>query len=59
MRCSGLPGQVRGLPAGIALSDLQSEKVEAIPATQDGNPDMTSEFFDTRQVTILLLLQYS
>lgn len=45
------------LPAGIQLGDLVVDHVEAIPATSDsGNPDMESEFFDTRQVNHPALL---
>ncbi len=41
----------KALPAGMAISELLEEHVEPIPRTHDdGNVDMESEFFDTRQV---------
>ncbi|KAK9824572.1 hypothetical protein WJX72_011411 [[Myrmecia] bisecta] len=47
-------GKSKGLPSGIALSDLQSQKVEPIPPVVDNNPDLASEFFDTRQAFLSL-----
>ncbi|KAK9806697.1 hypothetical protein WJX73_009793 [Symbiochloris irregularis] len=48
-------GKARGLPAGIQLSQLRPDPVEHIPATTDvGNPDQSSEFFDTRQAFLSL-----
>ena len=41
----------KGLPAGMIITELVAEHVEAIPPTSDeGNPTIESEFFDTRQV---------
>lgn len=41
----------KALPAGMAIRELVEEHVPPIPGTHDdGNPDMESEFFDTRQV---------
>lgn len=49
--CSGEPGRARGLPANIPIQDLQSQKMEFIAPTHDmGNPNLSSEIFDTRQV---------
>ena len=49
--CRPSGGKAKGLPAGITLDQLVAEPLPAIPATHDeGNPIMTSEFFDTRQV---------
>ena len=46
----------KALPAGINMEDLVQDHVEAIPGTHDeGNPDMESEFFDTRQARATLL----
>lgn len=43
------------LPAGMQLSELVVDHVEVIPPTTDeGNPDMESEFFDTRQAFLSL-----
>ena len=51
---------MRGLPTGIELKDLVPQKVEAIAPTHDtGNPILASEFFDTRQVCMLLSLMAS
>ena len=45
------PGVSKGLPVGMNLSELLAEHVELIPPTSDeGNPTIESEFFDTRQV---------
>ena len=38
-----------GLPSGIKLEDLVAEDCPVIPANSDDDPDMDSEFFDTRQ----------
>ena len=44
-------GKAKGLPSGVALSDLVPVKAEPIPPTHDsGNPEILCEFFDTRQV---------
>lgn len=52
------PGSANGqgaLPIGIQPEDLVEDHVEVIPATTDsGNPDMESEFFDTRQAFLSL-----
>lgn len=38
-----------GLPSGIKLEDLVAEDCPVIPPNSDDDPDMDSEFFDTRQ----------
>ena len=44
-------GKAKGLPSGVQLGDLLAAKVEPIPATHDaGNPELSCEFFETRQV---------
>lgn len=46
----------KALPAGMAIGELLQDHVPTIPGTHDnGNPDMESEFFDTRQVRDLAL----
>eukprot|EP00884_Botryococcus_braunii_P009216 jgi/Botrbrau1/18296/Bobra.0179s0026.1 len=48
-------GRSEALPHNICLNHLKSEFVEEIPATSDtGNPDIPSEFFDTRQAFLSL-----
>ena len=48
--CSGDPARARGLPSNIPIGDLQSQKTEFIAPTHDmGNPNLSSEIFDTRQ----------
>lgn len=48
--CRAAGGRAKGLPSGISVEQLVAEHVPAIPGTHDeGNPNMTSEFFDTRQ----------
>jgi E1A/CREB-binding protein len=45
----------KALPAGMAISELIEEHVAAIPRTHDdGNADVESEFFDTRQAFLSL-----
>lgn len=44
-------GKPEGLPHNMSLSQLRQEFVPPIPSTSDdGNPEMQSEIFDTRQV---------
>lgn len=50
-RAAETNGKPEGLPHNMSLSQLRQEFVPPIPATfDDGNPEMQSEIFDTRQV---------
>ena len=47
--CSDPSLKPLGLPTGIKLEDLVPEECPIIPPNVDEDPDMDSEFFDTRQ----------
>lgn len=45
-----VPGIKRGLPPGVALTDLVATPVAPLPVITDPNPQLDCEIFDTRQV---------
>ena len=48
------PGAPKGLPYGVTLDQLVRATASPLPPTEDANPDVGCEFFDTRQAFLSL-----